>query len=72
MLENIPSQSTLSALLGQALFEVWQELCSAIDENMKWNNYGIPAVRVGHTSISIREAAKRFVAYMQKVIASVS
>ena len=32
MLENIPSQSTLSALLGQALFEVWQELCSVIDE----------------------------------------
>ena len=41
MLENIPSQSTLSALLGQALFEVWQELCSAIDEKYEmerlWN-----------------------------------
>ena len=44
MLENIPSQSTLSALLGQALFEVWQELCSAIDEKYEmeqlWNTGG--------------------------------
>ena len=32
MLENIPSQSTMIELLGQSLFEVWQELCSAIDE----------------------------------------
>ena len=43
-----------------------------LTKNRKWNNYGIPAVRVGLTSISIREAAKRFVAYMQKVIVSVS
>ena len=32
MLENIPSQSIMTELLGQSLFEVWQELCSAIDE----------------------------------------
>ena len=32
MLENIPSQSTMTELLGQSLFEVWQALCSAIDE----------------------------------------
>ena len=32
MLENIPSQSTLTELLGQSLLEVWQKLCSAIDE----------------------------------------
>lgn len=32
MLENIPSQSTMTELLGQSLFEVWKELCSAIDE----------------------------------------
>ena len=71
MLENIPSQSTLSALLGQAL-RFGKSCVPRLTKNMKWNNYGIPAVRVGHTSISIREAAKRFVAYMQKVIASVS
>ena len=28
MLENIPSQSTMTELLGQSLYEVWQELCS--------------------------------------------
>ena len=27
MLENIPTQSTMTELLGQHLFEVWQELC---------------------------------------------
>ena len=32
MLENIPSQSTMTELLGPSLFEVWQELCLAIDE----------------------------------------
>lgn len=32
MLENTPTQSTMIELLGQPLFEVWQELCSVIDE----------------------------------------
>lgn len=32
MLENIPTQSTMVELLGQSLFEVWQRLCSAIEE----------------------------------------
>jgi len=32
MLENIPSESTMTELLGQSLFEVWQKLCTAIDE----------------------------------------
>ena len=32
MLENIPSQSTMTELLGQSLYEVWQELCSVIEE----------------------------------------
>ena len=31
MLENIPSRSAMIELLGQSLFEVWQELCSVID-----------------------------------------
>lgn len=41
MLENIPSQSTMTELLGPSLFEVWQELCWAIDEKYEmerlWN-----------------------------------
>ena len=44
MLENIPSQSTITELLGQSLFEVWQALCSAIDEKYDmerlWNTGG--------------------------------
>ena len=32
MLENTPTQSTMTELLGQPLFKVWQELRSAIDE----------------------------------------
>ena len=38
MLENIPSQSMMTELLGQTLYEVWQALCSAIDEkyDMDW------------------------------------
>ena len=44
MLEKIPSQSTMTELLGQSLFEVWQELCLAIDEKYDmerlWNTGG--------------------------------
>ena len=44
MLENIPSQSTLTELIGQSLFEVWQALCSDIDEKYDmerlWNTGG--------------------------------
>ena len=72
MLENIPSQSTMIELLGQSLFEVWQALCSAIDEKYDmerlWNTGG----KNGLTSINIAEVEKYFVAYMQKVIVLVS
>ena len=44
MLENIPSLSDMKELLGQSLFEVWQELCSVIDEKYEmerlWNSGG--------------------------------
>ena len=44
MLENIPSRSTLIELLGQPVFEVWQELCSVIDTKYDmerlWNTGG--------------------------------
>lgn len=44
MLQNIPAQSTMTELLGQPLFKVWQELCSAIDEKYDmerlWNTGG--------------------------------
>ena len=68
MLENAPTQSTLMELLGQPLFKVWQELCSAIDENTIWNGYGTQAVRTGLTNISTAEVVKRFAVYTQRVI----
>ena len=44
MLENIPSHSTMTELLGQSLFEVWQALCLNIDEKYDmerlWNKGG--------------------------------
>lgn len=44
MSEKIPSCSAMTELLGQSLFEVWQELCSAIDEKYEmersWNAGG--------------------------------
>ena len=44
MLENTPSQSIMAELLGQSLYEVWQALCSAIDEKYDmerlWNAGG--------------------------------
>ena len=36
MLKNIPSQLTMTELLGESLLEVWQELCSAKIESRKF------------------------------------
>lgn len=69
MLENIPSHSTMTELLGQSLLEVWQALCLAIDKNTIWIEYGILVVSNGITSINIAEAVKHFAAYTLKVIA---
>lgn len=38
-------------------------------KNMKWNEYGTPAARIGIISINIAEAVKHFAAYTQKRIA---
>ena len=44
MLEKIPSESIMIALLGKALYDVWLSLCSAIDERYEmersWNSGG--------------------------------
>lgn len=44
MLENLPSQKTMTELLGQSLFEIWQRLCLVIDEKYEieriWNTGG--------------------------------
>jgi len=44
MLSQIPSRSAMIDLLGRPLFEVWQALCSEIDEKYEmeqsWNSGG--------------------------------
>ena len=44
MLEHIPTQQELIALVGEPLFDVWAALCSAIDESYdmdrQWANGG--------------------------------
>lgn len=44
MLERIPDSKAMSTLIGQPLYDVWKELCSAIEEKYEmdclWNNGG--------------------------------
>lgn len=44
MLEKIPNQEVLTEMLGHDLFEVWQNLCAAIEEKYivegLWNTGG--------------------------------
>ena len=41
MLDIVPSELVMIELLGQSLFEIWQDLCSAIDDKYEmervWN-----------------------------------
>lgn len=44
MMEKAPTQEMMLGLLGQSLFEVWEELCSTIEEKYdmekSWNAGG--------------------------------
>lgn len=44
MLENAPTEKEIMALTGQSLFDVWMNLCAAIDEKYDmerlWNHGG--------------------------------
>ncbi len=44
MLDIIPGTGEMTALLGQSLYDVWNQLCAAIDENYDmeclWNKGG--------------------------------
>ena len=44
MLDKIPNIDDMIALVGQSLYDVWQKLCSAIDEQYDmdciWNSGG--------------------------------
>ena len=44
MLDKMPNMDDMTALVGPSLYDVWQKLCSAIDEQYDmdriWNNGG--------------------------------
>lgn len=44
MLDKIPGKEEMTALVGQPLYEVWQQLCAVIDEKYEmerlWNKGG--------------------------------
>lgn len=44
MLDKIPNAEELSSLVGQSLYDVWNNLCTSIDENYEmeclWNKGG--------------------------------
>ncbi len=44
MLDSIPNAEEMTALIGQSLYNIWQELCAMIDEKYDmehlWNNGG--------------------------------
>ena len=37
MLDIAPTEAVMVELLGQSLFEIWQDLRSAIDDTKIWN-----------------------------------
>ena len=36
MLEKIPTTDEMTTLVGQDLYDVWQKLCTAIDEKVRY------------------------------------
>ncbi len=44
MIDRIPNSEEMTALIGQRLYDIWQELCTMIDEKYDmerlWNNGG--------------------------------
>ena len=46
MSEKIPSQSTMTDLLGQPLFEVWQKLCVVIGFKKVYQQGAIDVVEI--------------------------
>lgn len=44
MLDRIPNEKEMTTLIGQPLYDIWQELCAIIDEKYDmerlWNNGG--------------------------------
>ena len=65
MLDTIPNEKQMAALLGKPLYDVWNQPCALIEEaydmDRLWNQGG----RHGLMNIRIAGAAKRCARYMQ-------
>lgn len=68
MLENIPSQSIMTELLGQPCMKFGRHYVWLLMKDTIWNSYGILEVRIGLTNISTAEGEKLFAAYTQKIV----
>lgn len=69
MLEQIPDEKAMVALLGQSLYDLWAQLCLLIDEKYDmehlWNSGG----RAWTYEYKYRRGGKRCVHFMREKIA---
>ena len=63
MINIIPDENDMIALIGQSLYDVWQRLCAAIDEKYDMDRTAVASPRTMNTNIA--EAEKHFAPYMQ-------
>lgn len=65
MINIIPDENDMIALIGQSLYDVWQKLCAAIDEKYDmdriWNSGG----KAWTYEYKYRRGGKHFAPYMQ-------
>ena len=68
MLDTIPNNEEMTALVGQSLYDVWNRLCALIDENYDMERLWVKVVKSGNTNTNTVAAVKRFALYMQEKI----
>lgn len=66
MLDKIPDAEEMTALVGQSLYDIWNKLCTLINEKYDMECCGTKAVKRGLMSINTVAAGKRFVRCTQE------
>ena len=66
MLDKIPNAEEMTALVGQSLYDVWNELSTLIDEKYEMECLWNKVVKHGNMNINTVEVAKHYVHYMQE------
>lgn len=69
MLEQIPDEKAMVALLGQSLYDLWTQLCLLIDEKYDMKLCGILAERHGLMNTNTVVVEKCCVRFMREKIA---